>query len=330
MGGEHPVKYAGSNKNKRKPDVRAAVEGLADKSREAVSRIIPAIVLFLGMVALPIIAQSTWQYLATSPVFVLTDIEIEGNEGLRTEDVLNIAKVYAGENLLDTDVSGIRHELMATGWVQTLEIKKELPDTLRIIIKEHVAAATLLSGGLSMIDENGRIFRTVSAGENIPRPVITGIRNPDDPQQGRLLERALAIRGLYAQAGLNEFDQLAEISHNYARGFSMTTEEYRMVAHLGHKDHNQSIRRLRFAVHDAIDRGLGVPLAVHADLGPDRLVILPSKKPRNLPSKLAWRDDTTLRKKPSVEIQGKAAHSRKRTQRADRKGQPATQHATER
>jgi len=299
------MKYTGPSKNRRKADMRESLENIQEELRNAASRIIPAIGLFIAMAALPVVIQSTWQYLSASPVFVLTNIEVEGNQGLSAEDILEIAKTYAGENLLDTDVSGIRKDIMATGWAQDVEIIKELPNTLRIILKEHIPAATLLASGLSMIDENGRIFRTIVAGEKIPRPVITGIQNPDDPQQSRLLERALAIRGLYKQAGLLEFDQLSEISHEYARGFSITTEEYRMVAHLGHKHHNQSIRRLRFAVHDAIDRGLGVPHEVHADLGRDKLVILPSRKPRTTPSKLAWRDDKQQNLKPTVEIQGK-------------------------
>ena len=122
-------------------------------------------------------------------------------------------------------------------------------------------------------------FREVSPGAALVRPVISGIGAPSSPYRRRLLGRALTLADLYRRAGLAEgFDPLAEIHFDPARGFSLVTERHRMIAHLGHGPDGlvEAVRRLRFVTWDAVERGLGVPAELHADLERGRVVVAPS------------------------------------------------------
>jgi hypothetical protein len=74
-----------------------------------------------------------------------------------------------------------------------------------------------------------------------------------------------------------DFDPLAVIHHDSARGFALVTENHRVIAYVGHLEFADRIRRIRFVIDDALRRGLGIPGEIHCDLREDRVVVLPPK-----------------------------------------------------
>lgn len=96
--------------------------------------------LFLGIpVVLCALAFFAWkgiQKLEFSKLIVLKTIEVEGNRMLAWESVLSAAKIELGVPMLDLDVKQIQASLERLDLVQSAEVSRVIPATLRIRVVE--------------------------------------------------------------------------------------------------------------------------------------------------------------------------------------------------
>lgn len=240
--------------------------------------LMPSVMLFLVMAAIPWLSLHTWDYLTHCSFFRVETVVVDGNKHLSSEQIKEIIASTDSENVLRLSSGEIEDALHKTGWVRHAEVSRVLPRTVKVRVVEFEPVATLITNKAGLVDDTGTVFRVLQPGDPVARPVITGLGDPGaDLLQGELLARALTLSDLYRRAGMAEFDPLAVIHHHSARGFALVTENHRVIAYLGHEDFAERIRRVRFVIDDALRRGLGVPGEIHCDLREDRVVVLPPK-----------------------------------------------------
>jgi cell division septal protein FtsQ len=269
-----------TGRNRRVTSVRERARNAAQSTLASLRHLLPSTMLFVLMVLAPALAHATWEYLTRSPVFAVKEVVIEGAQWLTRARVEGFVQAASGGNLLRLDKKNLIHRLDQTGWVKGVEIERHLPGKVVLRLTENRPVGTLLGAGPQMVDRSGVPFRNLLPGEQLPRPLLSGIVDPDTRAGSRVLRRALALAAFYRRSGMPRFDTLAEVHHDKARGFSLVTERHKMVVHLGHDRFAKGIKRLRFVVQDSIRRGLGVPAEVHAYVGKDKVVVTPSRKGR--------------------------------------------------
>jgi cell division protein FtsQ len=116
----------------------------------------------------------------SSPRFALQKLDVDSSRRLSDREVLEHAGVQLGANLLSVDLRGAEQKLLGDPWIKNVRITRKLPDTLRIQLVEHEAAAlTSLDGRVFLVDAEGEPFKAWQIGDVDDLPVLTGVTFED-------------------------------------------------------------------------------------------------------------------------------------------------------
>ncbi|MCU0600286.1 MAG: FtsQ-type POTRA domain-containing protein [Desulfobacterales bacterium] len=107
--------------------------------------------------------------------FKAQHVIIRGDSRLTPEQIMDVARIKTGTNILSVSLPGIRKRLMAVPWISDVEVYRELPGSIIIFIKEHKAVAVIDLGRPFLINQNGDIFKEAVGEEAAGFPVITGV-----------------------------------------------------------------------------------------------------------------------------------------------------------
>ncbi len=155
---------------------------------------------------------------ATLPI---TSVRIEGRFTHVTAVELQqkLATVTSG-NFLRVDVDAIRQTALALPWISSVNVQRVWPDTLRVSITEHVAAATWAEAGdeaaTGLLNTSGTLFTPDPASypERLP-----AIRGPHDAH-GALLGHYQAMNQTLLPLGL----RITHLTQDNRRAFHLTLD----------------------------------------------------------------------------------------------------------
>ncbi len=131
-----------------------------------------------------------WQTLVPGvSFFQLHHLEFKGRS-VTTEAALRERSGLAlyQTNLLTLDTDKVEKLIADDPWVRSAKVTRDWPSGLTVAIVEHTPLA-LMSGdesggsGLSFIDKSGVVFMTVSPGQDIDYPIITGLERIHELKQ---------------------------------------------------------------------------------------------------------------------------------------------------
>ena len=121
-----------------------------------------------------------FQFVFESELFSIKDIDVQGNEHLKQNDVFNKSEIQFGYNIFLLNTKKIISELKTNPWILDAEIKKIYPDKLIIFIKERKASAIVDIGQNSYeISKDGIILYCLTHVEkdNLNLPCISGLKS---------------------------------------------------------------------------------------------------------------------------------------------------------
>lgn len=107
--------------------------------------------------------------------FKAQTLAIEGMQRLTSAQVARQAQVHAGVNILAVNLSLARKRLLAHPWVADAEVIREIPNGLRIRLKEHRPLAVIDIGEKFLINQHGEIFKEWNPSDPQQLPVISGL-----------------------------------------------------------------------------------------------------------------------------------------------------------
>ena len=171
-----------------------------DACKRTVRRAIPALAAIAIAIGIGLGAIAGYRFVTSSPRFAIQTIEIEGTQRLAEDAVRASLPVKPGENIFTTDLGDVTRALRTNPWVRSADAHRELPDTLVVEIREHVAVAVVQLGTeLYLADEVGHVFKRadVPGGETEHLPIVTGIGRDEmrtaPHETGELITRALGV-----------------------------------------------------------------------------------------------------------------------------------------
>ena len=130
---------------------------------------------FFLKVVLLLIALGATAAFACSPVFTIRNIEVEGNRFYTDEQIINMSAAETGGNLfLDAQKGKIRKNLKDNLYFKTVNVKRSIPGTLVIVVKEREELAALKYGDkYVVIDEDAVVLRVARLDPEVTE--ITGL-----------------------------------------------------------------------------------------------------------------------------------------------------------
>lgn len=112
----------------------------------------------------------------SSPRFAIQTVEVETSRRLPEREIARRAGIQLGENVLSLDLGEAEQRLLADPWVRSVRVTRQLPDTVRIQLVEHDAAAlAALDGEVFLVGADGEPFKAWQAGDVHDLPVLTGV-----------------------------------------------------------------------------------------------------------------------------------------------------------
>lgn len=126
------------------------------------------------------VAWGLRRYLRTSPRFSVREIHVDGNLRRTPKQIEKLAKLDAGLNIFTVDEEHAKIAIENDPWIESADVRVELPNAVRISIVEREArAVAVIDGKLMLTDTKGNVFKEVGSGDPRDLPVVTGI----DPER---------------------------------------------------------------------------------------------------------------------------------------------------
>lgn len=113
------------------------------------------------------------QLFATNPLFTMREPDIRTDGTLKPQDIRERYDLNAGINLFALNLARIHADLLTLPGVRTVEIRRQLPDTLVVRVGERSAIALLVTDKISLpVDREGYVLVPRAAVSRLP--VIVG------------------------------------------------------------------------------------------------------------------------------------------------------------
>lgn len=224
----------------------------------------------LLVAAIPVTAVALVRYLTSSDHFALSTIQVEGNAHASEEELLRLASVWPGRNVLTLDTDAIEAEVERHPWVRSATVEAELPDRLVIRVEERRPIAVASLPQLQLVDDRGVVFEPIGAGEVLDLPVITGVTREElaDPEQAdeaqRRLREAVRVADWYVLHPVAKAHPLGEVHVDPLFGYTVVMRNDAVEVRLGlvtdRADLALRLGRLEHVMNDARTRGARVVL----------------------------------------------------------------------
>ena len=209
----------------------------------------------------------------TLPALAVKTIHVEGFSTLDSENVFRLSGIRIGQPLLRVDLKEVRDRVIRHPFISDAAVVRELPDIIRITIKERTPAAVVMERDFALVDMEGIVLSRSSAYTG-GYPIITGVSSI--PSAGKVALEILpaldAVRDL-TSSGYLSADRISELRISPEQLLVSLTGSGTMLI-LPRKDvHTAFMRLARF-----IERGLFDTRAPGYDLRfQGRIIVLPER-----------------------------------------------------
>lgn len=161
------------------------------------------------------------------PFFTLTNINLKGATYITTEDILKIGNIYIGEPLFELETDNVAMRLSNDLRIEEVTVRRSLPHTLDITIKERQPIATIVCDyGYLDLDRSGKILDSYKTLKTMQIPMITGAKVQDkyigDNVDDKIVKVILDFLQKMNIEALNKISEVAIISENYIVAYTNT------------------------------------------------------------------------------------------------------------
>jgi len=254
------------HRNRRRADARQRVASLR-RAAGWFARVLLRTSLACGsIVAVALAGHQAYRWAHRTPQFALKAVTFQGLRRAQQSDLLRLAGVSAGQNLLGLDSQAIERAIAAHPWVDQVRVTRRFPDSLSIAVKEREPAALVALGDLYLVDSEGRPFKKIEREDPADLPLITGLAREqfvEAPEQSRLrLCQMLAVAAAYARSDPPPAAPLAEIRMGRS-GVVLVTAQGQEIW-MGEGDPGGALSRLKKVRVELESRGL-VAQVIHLE-----------------------------------------------------------------
>ena len=161
------------------------------------------------------------------PFFTLTNINLKGASYVTVEDILKIGNIYIGEPLFELETDNIAMRLSNDLRIEEVSVRRSLPHTLDITIKERQPIATIVCDyGYLDLDKSGKILDSYKNLKTMQIPMISGATVHDkyigDDVDDKLVKVILDFLQKINADTINKISEIAIISEDYIVAYTNT------------------------------------------------------------------------------------------------------------
>lgn len=177
-------------------------------------------------------------------------LKISGISRLTRNQVLEQAGLQKGVNIMAVNLNLTRKRLLAHPWILEAQVIRQIPDTIKINLKEQVPLAIFDLGRKYLLNTNGEIFKKAGPDDPVNLPIVSGLGFVDLTVSGQLSGLSFKAIMDVLKLGLNDQGVLPNrlISHikvDRQIGLTIFAFEKNKIIKLGYNNYKGKYQKLR-------------------------------------------------------------------------------------
>ena len=180
-------------------------------------------------------------YAMLSPIFNIKNITVSGNAKISSETIISLSGLNIEQNIFNFRTSNITDNIKQNAYIDSVEIHRQLPDEVQIVVQERIATYMLTLGNAYVyINNQGYILEITSVRGNFP--LIVGYETPKEQiQEGNRLNTddleklndVLRIMEAASSVGGDLDKLITQIDMSAKTNYILTIEKEKKKVYLG-------------------------------------------------------------------------------------------------
>ncbi len=243
-------KSTGGRKGRERRSVRRKAAPGKERRPIPVRPILLAAAGLLGVALVTAAGAAVYAFLGHSPVFAVREIEMTPCANITRDEVWGALRGAPQGNIWRLSSEQIGRRLEGNPWVREVAVRKVFPDRLVVDVVERKAVAMVNLDALCYVDEDGTVFKRLTAYDPKNLPVLTGFKAADLKARD-----AVALQGFrkglellrMAEAGVLKRN-VSEVHFDVLEGYTIVTRDAGVQFKLGNIEFREALRRVEEAL----------------------------------------------------------------------------------
>jgi len=210
----------------------------------------PLVRIATGLAALVLVGgglYGSYRVLASTTFFSLKTIEVSNSKRLTRDEILGLAGIEPGKDLLRMNLKHMGEHILQNPWVETVRINRYFPSAISISVTEREPLAVVNMGYIYYLDKKGTVFKVLNQGDKLDFPVVTGFSEEDltsDPKGTKeALEAICQLLKILHEKGAFILADVSEIHYDKGYGFTLFTAAGALPVKVGSGDFPAKVER---------------------------------------------------------------------------------------
>ena len=231
-----------NNKNeinkRQKKRTQKKIKVTIPKTEEQIQKEIKLAKILKGVI-IAIIVLTAIIVTMLSPLFNIKEVKVSGNSKISTDKIISLSNIQIGENTYRINTLSIKDKIKKNAYIEDVEIKRNLPSQIEIIIKERVATF-MIEYINSYVYINNQGYMLEISNEKLELPILKGIKtSQSDIVEGKRLcnedleklSTVLKIMEISEVNGINNLISQVNISND--NNYTLVMENEQKIVYLG-------------------------------------------------------------------------------------------------
>jgi len=246
--------YHKKSLGKPRKKVHAARKKGKEKNRAAARinfrQVLPVAAAILVVVLVTAAGATVYSWLGHSRLFSVRDIDMNRCAYVTRDEVSGILSGVAQGNIWSLSSRDIGRRLLTHPWVRSVSVRKAFPDRLVVRIEERKPAAMVNLDALYYVDEEGTIFKRLTAYDPKNFPIVTGFSRGEltarDAVTLQNLRKTLELLRCTESGVLRQ--NISEVHFDAQEGYTLVTRDSGLQLKIGMMDFREAMKRIEEAM----------------------------------------------------------------------------------
>ena len=222
----------------------------AGPGRSRFRQAIPIAAVALVILLLGAAGAAAYSWLGRSDIFSVRIVDMNPCNHVSSDEIAGVLKGVGRGNIWSLSREEIGRRILSHPFVREVAVRKAFPDKLVVRIEEREPVAMINLDALYYVDEQGSIFKRLTAYDAKNLPILTGFSRKDlaakDPVAIRNLKKTIDLLQ-NAEAGVLRRN-LSEVHYDAQDGYTLVTRDFGLRLKIGTMDFTKAMQRVEEAM----------------------------------------------------------------------------------